>query len=1050
MAKEISEELPIQPVETPIICSPYRQPDKHWSFKSGRPFRVDQRRDAGYWYKSEKLGTAQGELLVEEQRDDLPLVNLLRKDVGRWRESGYRGASNITRELLKHWSCEDLFRPLFYCQREAVETIIYLAEMRISGRSSRTGFRKFELEEETLQNLLAGKDPKLGSGSLDFHPTLFDQSAHPDIPGFIRLGCKMATGSGKTVVMAMLIAWAFCNRGRNPTARDFPKTVLVCCPNLTVKERLQVLKPEKSENYFDEFKIVPNKYRSELFKGKVIVTNWHTFAPDSPQKDAGKSYRVVNKGEETPETLVRRVLGSSLDYGPIMVLNDEGHHCWRSNTSVFKEKLTQDERSDLKEDQHKATIWVEGLDRINEYSPSKGRNGIAFCVDLSATPFYIKGSGHAEGTPFPWIVSDFALVDAIECGIVKIPRLPVLDTTQKPDPKYFKLWQSIKDELVPDDYISKSSGKPKPDVVYKKAQPALIQIAGQWVERFEYIQAGTPFQEKAPPVLIVVCDNTEIADEFYRQISGEQEIEVTTLDDVQEELSDDEKENVARPSRGGKKPKKRTVFGQGDVFPDYFSNTPSERRTIRIDSKLLAEVETEDSSVSRKDLAEELRMVIASVGKEGKPGEKVRCVVSVSMLNEGWDANNVTQIFGVRAFGSQLLCEQVVGRGLRRMDYTVDPETKLLTPEYVDVYGIPFSVIPFKGRDTKGPTPEDKPKQHVYAIEARANMEMRFPRVESYVLSLEKNQVVCDVGKMERLSIKPDHQPTATYVSPTVGYKTGTPDKSREFAFERHDRNKYYRENHIQTISFSITKMIIDRIVSDVSEVTNRKQRVSSLQARHHLFPQILGFVEKYIDTRVNYNGANPCELGLKEYVEKLVERFLDAVRPNTIEGEPPLLPVLDRHKPIGTTSDVDFKTIRPCVPTVASHINQVVMDTKKWEQTATDELEQSVKDGVSKFYARNDNLELEIPYDYEGHPHKYRPDFIVRLNSLSKEVTLILEIKGQVEDQTNAKHQAAQKWVDAVNNWGRLGHWCFHVCFNPHNLRHELKSILSLQSAYT
>lgn len=1047
MPKEITEELPIQPVDTPIICSPYHEPDKHWSYKDGRPFQVDQRRDAGYWYKAEKRGSAQGELLVEEQRDDLPLVNLLRKDVGRWRESGYRGASNITRELLTHWSSHDLFRPLFFCQREAVETIIYLAEMRIPGRSSRTGFKKFEIEEAALQQLLQGSDPKFESGSKDFHPTLFDQSADTDLPGFIRLGCKMATGSGKTVVMAMLIAWAFCNRGRNPTAREFPKTALVCCPNLTVKERLQVLKPEATENYFKEFNIVPGKLRPELNKGKVIVTNWHTFAPESAQRDGGKAYKVVNKGEETPETLVRRILGSSIDYGPVMVLNDEGHHCWRSNNSSPNEQLTTDERSELNEDQNKATIWVEGLDQINAYSPSKGRNGIAFCVDLSATPFYIKGSGHSEGTPFPWIVSDFALVDAIECGIVKIPRLPVLDTTQKPDPKYFKLWQSIKDELAPADYTSKNSGKPKPEVVYKKAQPALLQIAGQWVERFKYIQAGTPLQEKAPPVLIIVCDNTDIADEFYRQISGEHEEEVTTLDEVEEELAEDGN-TVERPARGKKKPKKKTVYGQGDIFPQYFSNTSSERRTIRIDSKLLAEVETEDSTISRKDLAEELRTIIATVGKKGKPGEKVRCVVSVSMLTEGWDANNVTQIFGVRAFGSQLLCEQVVGRGLRRMSYIVDKETNLLTPEYVDVYGIPFSVIPFKGRNPKSPSPEDKLPNHVVACPDRVHMEMRFPRVESYVMSLEKNLVVCDVSKMERLSIQPEHQPTATYVSPTVGYKTGSPDTSREFSFLRHDREHYYRDNHIQTINFRITKMIIESLVSGVSVVSERKKRVKLLQARHHLFPQVLEFVEEFVGSRVDYNGAHPCELGMKEYVEKIVERFLDAIRPNTIEGEPPLLPILDRYNPIGSTKDVNFKTIRPCVATVASHINQVVMDTKTWEQTATDELERSVEDGISKFYARNDNLELEIPYDYEGHSHKYLPDFIVRLNTPEQEVTLVLEIKGQVEDQTNAKHQAAQKWVDAVNNWGRLGQWCFHVCFNPHNLRNELKSILRREIA--
>ena len=1041
MPKKLTEELPIQPVDTPIICSPFTEPSNHWVYQEGRPFQAGSRRKAGYWYKAEKTGSVQGELIVEEQRDDLPLVNFLRDDVRQWRQSGYRGAGHITRELLEHWSSENLYRPLFFCQREAVETIIYLAEIRIQGKSNTTRFRNFQLTDEALQKLLRGENPNFASGSKDFYPTLLDKSADADFPGFTRLGCKMATGSGKTVVMAMLIAWAFCNRGRNPTAREFPKTVLVCCPNLTVKERLQVLKPENKDNYFEEFDIVPTKYRSELNKGKFVVTNWHTFAPESPQKEGEKSYKIVNKGEETPETIVRRVVGDSIKYGPIMVLNDEGHHCWRGNTNVIKEDLTREERTELNEDKAKATIWVEGLDQINAYSPSKGRNGIAFCVDLSATPFYIKGSGHSEGTPFPWIVSDFALVDAIECGIVKIPRLPVLDTTQKPDPKYFKIWQSIKDELSPDDYTSKNSGKPKPEVVYKKAEPALVQIAGQWVERFKYIEAATPGLDKTPNVLIIVCDNTDIADEFYRQISGEKEIDKTNLDEVSDELSADD--TGSKSKKGRSKSKKTTVYENGRVFPDFFSNTPEEKRTIRIDSKLLAEVDNEDSTLSRREQAEELRTIISTVGKIGKPGEKVRCVVSVSMLTEGWDANNVTQIFGVRAFGSQLLCEQVVGRGLRRMDYTVDPETKLLHPEYVDVYGIPFSVIPFKGREEGKKQPEDRPKQHVQACKERGHMEMRFPRVEGYIMSLEKNLIECDVDSMERLVIQPDRQPTATYVSPTVGYKTGSPDSSREFSFLLHDRAQYYKDNHIQSIMFLITQMIVDSLVSGISVVSERNKRVKLLQARHQLFPQVFERVEKFVDTRVDYNGSHQCELGLQLYVEKLVERFLDAIKPNTSKGEPPLIPIINRYNPIGSTKDVNFKTIRPCVRTVASHIDQVVLDAKIWEAIATQELERSVKDGFSKFYARNDNLGLEIPYDYEGKSHKYIPDFIVRLNVPHEDVTLILEIKGREDDQEKAKYQAASKWVDAVNNWGQLGRWCFHVCYNPHTLRQELKLIL-------
>jgi len=345
-----------------------------------------------------------------------------------------------------------------------------------------------------------------------------------------------------------------------------------------------------------------------------------------------------------------------------------------------------------------ATVWISGLDRIN------GACGVQVCVDLSATPFYIQGSGYIEGSPLPWLVSDFGLVDAIESGIVKIPRLPVSDNTGHPEPKYFALWKHITEGLQSGEKLP--GGKPKPEVVWREPEDALITLASQWKERFEYIQNAAAGQERTPPVMIIVCDNTDIAELFYRNISGEETVEAV-------HDTDDDETGVS--SRKKKKAKTKTVYGTGRLFPELFSNREGFRPTLRIDSKLLAEAESEDPNTNRQDAAEALREIVATVGKPGKAGEQVRCVVSVQMLTEGWDANNVTHILGVRAFGSQLLCEQVVGRGLRRMDYTPDPESGLLSAEYVDVYGIPFSIIPFKGRESSKPAPEDKPKNHVHA-----------------------------------------------------------------------------------------------------------------------------------------------------------------------------------------------------------------------------------------------------------------------------------------------------------------------------------------------
>ena len=167
-----------------------------------------------------------------------------------------------------------------------------------------------------------------------------------------------------------------------------------------------------------------------------------------------------------------------------------------------------------------ATVWVAGLDTINAAC------GVRFCVDLSATPFYIHGSGHTEGTPFPWLVSDFGLVDAIESGITKIPRLPVSDTTGRPEPKYFRLWRAVNDRLKPSEFLPGRAKKPKPEVVYREAQDALKTLASQWKERYEYIQEASDAKDKTPPVMIIVCDNTDIAEMFFRKISGEEEVEI--------------------------------------------------------------------------------------------------------------------------------------------------------------------------------------------------------------------------------------------------------------------------------------------------------------------------------------------------------------------------------------------------------------------------------------------------------------------------------------------------------------------------------------------
>ena len=1011
-------QLPIQPVEQPILCSPYKEPHQHWLYdtSTGIPSKNSGRRPASYWFKTERTGSAQLSLLAEEERDDLPLVNALRDDVRRWREGGWENASETTKKLLRHWWREDRQRRLFFCQLEAVETIIYIREILAQGRKPRWT-PKLSLDD--FGKLSAGENPRPDEWKTTVaqHPKLADIPHDPSLNPILRYACKMATGSGKTVVMAMLISWAFCNRGTKPGDPRFPRRVLVVCPNLTIKERLSVLRPGDPYNYYDRFDIVPSSLRPELAKGKVLVTNWHWLAPEAETQNVG-GVTIVRKGPESPEAFARNRLGDLWDDEPLMVLNDEGHHAYRPAPVGEDSNLTADEKAELEE----ATVWVDGLDKINAAC------GIALCVDLSATPFYIHGSGYPEGSPFPWIVSDFSLVDAIESGITKIPRLPAMDNTGKPDPKFFRLWEHITRDLKAGEKLT--GGRPKPEVVYRKAEDALVTLAGEWREKLEQITRAAPGQERMPPVMIIVCDNTDIAEHFHRMISGE--------DLVMADVPDDEEDDDDVPARKKKKPKALKQYGQGlRGFPELWNGLGREV-TLRIDSNLLAAAESEDPKATKKDAAEELRKIVATVGKVGEPGEHIRCVVSVNMLSEGWDSNNVTHILGLRAFRSQLLCEQVVGRGLRRMDYTPDPETGLLTAEYVDIFGVPFSLIPFKGREPGGASPpEDRPKHDVKALPERKVFEIRFPLVEGYVVALRKNFVKCDIGQVERLVLNPWSTPTAAFLRPQVGYQVGSPTAYGGFGYEMVDRQGYYDTVHPQSIEFGIAREIVGVLI-DASQPDRRGLR---REARGTLFPQVLRIVQRYIRERVVYNGLHPAEIGLQTYAERIVGLLSAAIVPDDSKGEAPLLPLMNRYRPIGSTEQVRFKTVKPVQSTTASHINFVACDTGSWEQAAMFQLELLAQSGQVLCYARNDHLEFTIPYELYGNPQVYEPDFIVRLrNSLN----LVLEIKGFERDHTDAKHQGCRRWIEAVNNWGKLGRWDFLVCYDPQRLCEEIGKLIA------
>jgi type III restriction enzyme len=914
-------------VDNPIINSPFEEPTRYWAYEEGQPVLKEGRRPAGYYLKVKTRGPQMS--LFEEEFMPLGLVNTIRERVKAWRERGYPGVTPVTRHLLNHWNNPERERKLFFCQREAIETLIWLVEASPAEK----------------QGITIPRDN-----------------------GLTRYACKMATGSGKTIVMGMVIAWQVLNKLANPQDRRFSDAVLLVCPNLTIRERLQVLLPWKPGNYYDRFDLVPRGMLDRLQQGKFEVTNWHLFQP----QDDSRSRSVVQRGAESDASFCRRVLKELGSKQNILVINDEAHHAYRP--APLPEEVKAQLSAEQIAEREEATVWVSGLDRINTV------RGINFCSDFSATPFYIKGSGYEEGAPFPWIVSDFGLVDAIESGIVKIPRVPVDDNTGALIPRYFRLWEAI-NQALPASERQTARRRAKPESVLREAEGALATLSSEWKKTFdEFLRSGSP----VPPVMIVVCDNTDLAKLVH--------------------------EHIAR----------------GNVLPELANDSNGEV-TFRIDTRLLAEAETAMEGETRAGAALRLRKVVDTIGKlewEGEgdpPGKHIRCVVSVGMLNEGWDAQNVTQILGLRAFTSQLLCEQVVGRGLRRLNYDDFSE-----PEYVDVYGVPFEVIPVKKKPISR-TEVGKVSTLVRALPERKHLEIIFPRVEGYIVDV-RSRIRLNLDGVPFLQIGGD-EPTEVTVKPQVGYRIGRPDRLGPGPEVVHDRNPFHRDKRLQATVYEIA-----------AELTRRlKEKREEWGARHILFPQVLTAVWQYLEERVVVvDLSTPLEeIALLKYKQRIIERLTEAIEPDTEAGEPPILPVIERFRRTGSTSEVLFRTVRPCAGTTKSHVSHVVLDAPRWEHSVAYQLER-MPEVIA--YVRNDHLDFTIPYEWYGVRHEYRPDYLIRWRCEDgREVKIILEVKGFETEKDRQKEAAARRWVKALNHDGEFGRWAFALCKDPGQLRTTL-----------
>lgn len=586
----------------------------------------------------------------------------------------------------------------------------------------------------------------------------------------------MATGSGKTVVMAMLIAWHVLNKAANRQSARFSDTFLIVTPGITIRDRLRVLLPSDPNNYYRKMDIVPPDLRDKLGQAKIVITNFHAFRLKERQKAGKLTKSILNKGgaspfTETPAQMVRRVCRELGNKKNIVVINDEAHHCYHEKPDGENEKLKGDEKREAEKRKEYARIWISGLEAV------KAKIGIKAVYDLSATPFFLRGSGYPEGTLFPWVVSDFSLIDAIESGIVKVPRVPVADDSMMGEqPTYRDLWFRIRDGLPKKGRKTAAvSGEPE---LPGPLEGAITSLYGNYKKYYRLWEKNTEARAKGltPPVFIVVCNNTNVSKMVFDYLAG------------WEKEGPDGSTIVV--------PGKRPIFS--NVKDKAWTRRPN---TILIDSeqldsgeamskafKKIAAREIEEFKSEYRErfpgrdvdkLTDEdlLREVMNTVGKPGKLGEQIKCVVSVSMLTEGWDANTVTHILGVRAFGTQLLCEQVVGRGLRRMSYATEPRSIIVNGrtigfdafpvEYAEVYGVPFSFIPCAGTSTT-PTPGPAPTR-VRALGDRAAGEITFPRLMGYRFETGQKRLT---ARFTGDSVKPlstEDIPTWTENAPIIG-----------------------------------------------------------------------------------------------------------------------------------------------------------------------------------------------------------------------------------------------------------------------------------------
>ena len=980
--------------ERPILNSPYGYPARHWELDpQGQPTQqiIERRRRAEFITpipkpKKRKGQAVQATLLLDndaglstqaqEYEKTASMINAVRQEVDQWRGIQNTNDWRVTPEtarLLQHWRHHKFsgIRP-FFCQVEAVETAIWLTEVV----------------------------PQLGKSGARFleHLANANNDANPEL---LRLALKLATGAGKTTVMAMLIAWQTINAARRPGSRKFTRGFLIVAPGITIKDRLRVLQPNDPDSYYLSRELVPGDLIGDLERAKIVITNYHAFKlRERLPLSKGGRLLLQGRGGEALDTLesegqmIQRVMPDLMGLKNILVINDEAHHCYREKPNAEDDELKGEEKKEAEQNNEAARLWISGLESVHR------KLGLARVFDLSATPFFLRGSGYAEGTLFPWTLSDFSLMDAIECGIVKLPRVPVADNIPGAEvPVFRELWKHISKDMP-----KKGRGKAEgldPLKLPTRLQTALEALYGHYQKTYDlWEQAGI----KVPPCFIVVCNNTSTSKLVYDYISGFQRQNdngATTLENGRLPLfrNFDECGNpLGRP---------RTLLidseqlESGDALDDHFRGMAADeierfRREIveRTGDPRQAE------NISDQDL---LREVMNTVGKAGRLGDSIRCVVSVSMLTEGWDASTVTHVLGVRAFGTQLLCEQVIGRALRRQSYDLN-EDGLFSVEYADVLGIPFD---FTAKPVVAPPQPPRETIQVKAIRPdRDPLEIRFPRVQGYRVELPEDRLTAEFNADSVLELTPD------LVGPSITKNAGIIGQDVDLNLVHTGDMRH------STLLFHLTQRLIYTKWRDPGE-----------EPKLYLFGQLKRIAKQWLDTcLVCKGGTYPAQLMYQALADMACERITAGIT-RALIGERPIKAVLDPYNPTGSTVHVNFNTSKKDrwqTDSRRCHIDWIVLDSG-WESEFCRVAEAHP---LVKAYVKNHNLGLEVPYRYGSGMRVYLPDFIVLVDDGHGEddlLHLVVEIKGyRREDAKEKKATMENYWAPGVNNLKQYGRWAF------------------------